>query len=116
MKSPTLIQLLYSEIEILKTLKHPNILNCLEVFSSNNNCYIITEFCAEGDLETRIRDWGAMSEMQARKLIYEVFAGLKYLSDNQIIHRDLKVANVFLNNGIAKIADFGFAKKLKSPT
>ena len=113
-KNKTLVDLLYSEIEILKTLKHPNILNCIEVFSSNNNCYIITEFCNEGDLETRIRDWGALSEMQARKFIYETFAGLKYLSDNHIIHRDLKVANIFLSAGVAKIADFGFARKLKS--
>lgn len=53
--------------------------------------------------------------MQARKLIYETFSGLKYLSDHHIIHRDLKVANIFLSNGIAKIADFGFVRKLKSP-
>lgn len=52
--------------------------------------------------------------MQARKIIYETYSALKYLSDNHIIHRDLKVANIFLNNGVSKIADFGFAKKLKS--
>lgn len=52
--------------------------------------------------------------MQARKFIYEVFAGLKYLSDNNIIHRDVKVANIFMSSGVAKIADFGFAKKLKT--
>jgi serine/threonine protein kinase len=40
---------------------------------------------------------------------------MKYLSDHQIIHRDLKVANVFMSNGAAKIADFGFVRKLKYP-
>jgi serine/threonine protein kinase len=58
MRTPALVQLLYSEIEILKTLKHANILNCLEVFTSANNCYIITEVCNDGDLETRLRKTG----------------------------------------------------------
>lgn len=36
------------------------------------------------------------------------------MSDNHIIHRDVKVANIFMSSGVAKIADFGFAKKLKT--
>ena len=43
----------------------------------------------------------------------DIFKGLRYLAQNFVIHRDIKVANVFLNNGIAKIADFGFAKFTK---
>lgn len=58
-KTPALLDLLYSEIEIVKTLRHPNILRCYEVFTSANNCYIITELC-DGDLETRIRSKGPM--------------------------------------------------------
>lgn len=42
-----------------------------------------------------------------------MFKGLKYLAENHVIHRDLKIANVFLHNGMAKIADFGFAKFTK---
>jgi serine/threonine protein kinase len=38
---------------------------------------------------------------------------LSYLAERNVIHRDLKVANVFLHNGRAKIADFGFAKFTK---
>jgi serine/threonine protein kinase len=40
-----------------------------------------------------------------------VYQGLKYLGEQHIVHRDLKIANIFLKNGTAKIADFGFAKK-----
>ena len=43
----------------------------------------------------------------------DIFSGLLYLSKKNVIHRDLKVANVFLHNGRAKIADFGFAKFTK---
>lgn len=111
MKTPALVQLLYSEIEILKTLKHNNILNCLEVFTSANNCYIITEVCNEGDLETRLRKTKFIDEPHCRRYFFDVYEGLKYLAEQNIVHRDLKVANLFLKNGVAKIADFGFAKR-----
>lgn len=110
-KTPALVQLLYSEIDILKTLKHPNVLNCLEVFTSTNNCYIITELCDGGDVESKIRAKGPLDEKDARKLIYEVYQGIKYLAEQNIVHRDIKIANIFLKNGIAKIADFGFARR-----
>jgi serine/threonine protein kinase len=42
--------MLEGEIEALKKLSHPNILKCHDIFSTTNNCYIITEFCNEGDL------------------------------------------------------------------
>lgn len=51
-----------------------------------------------------------MTEQQSLKIIKNVFDGLLYLEKNHIIHRDLKVANIFLKvNGETIIADFGFA-------
>lgn len=50
MRTTALRDLLKSEIEILKIVRHPNCLQCLDIFSSNNNCYIVTELCNEGDL------------------------------------------------------------------
>lgn len=60
-KTPALVDLLYSEIDIVKALNHPNILRCYEVFSSSNNCYIITEIC-DGNLESAIKRKGPMQE------------------------------------------------------
>lgn len=54
LKTTTLINLLRSEIEILRTLNHPNVLRCYDIISSANNCYIVTELCNEGDLETLV--------------------------------------------------------------
>ena len=54
-----------------------------------------------------------MDERRADPLIADILEGLLYLADKNIIHRDLKVANVFLSGGKAKIADFGFAKITK---
>ena len=59
MKAPTLHNLLESEIEILGAIKHPNILNCFEVFTSVNNCYIITEMC-DTDLEGFLKKTGSL--------------------------------------------------------
>lgn len=110
LKSQKLEELLFSEIDVLKKLNHPNILRCYEVFTSNRNCYIITEICNGGDLETKLRREHHFSEQSAQPIIKDIFSGLLYLSEKSVIHRDLKVANVFLHNGRAKIADFGFAK------
>jgi len=105
-------ELLFSEIEILKELNHPNVLRCSEVFTSNRNCYIITELCNEGDLENRIKKQ-KITRMDIDNIIADVYKGLRYLGSKNIIHRDLKIANIFVNNGMAKIADFGFALRSK---
>lgn len=110
LKSKKLEELLFSEIDVLKKLNHPNVLRCFDVFTSNRNCYIITELCNEGDLESKLRKHRFFPEPKAHPYIIDIFQGLLYLSDNQIIHRDIKVANIFIHNGRAKIADFGFAK------
>ena len=52
-------------------------------------------------------------ELEANPIIKDVFNGLLYLAHNNIVHRDFKSANIFLHNGKAKIADFGFAKEIK---
>jgi SNF-related kinase len=114
LKSKKLEELLFSEIEILKKLRHNNVLKCHEVFTSNRNCYIITELCNEGDLESKLRTRKTMKETEAENYIRDIFRGLLYLNDNHIVHRDLKIANIFIHNGEAKIADFGFAKATKT--
>lgn len=114
LKSKKLEELLFSEIDILKKLNHPNVLRCHEVFTSNRNCYIITELCDEGDLESKLRTKKCFKEFEADGYVRDVFKGLMYLAENYIVHRDLKVANIFIHKGQAKIADFGFAKFTKS--
>ena len=93
-------------------MNHPHVLRCMEVFTSNRNCYIITELCNEGDLESKVKKRGKLEDHEIRAIVADVFKGLQYLASKNIIHRDLKIANVFLNNGVAKIADFGFCKPL----
>lgn len=46
-------------------------------------------------------------------MICDIYLGLRYLAEQNIIHRDVKVANIFMRDGVCKIADFGFAKRSK---
>ena len=79
MHSNLLRDLLHSEIEVLKRLWHPNILKCYEVFFSANHCYIVTEYCNEGDLATAVRQKVSFDEKSALPVVTGVYEGLKYL-------------------------------------
>jgi serine/threonine protein kinase len=48
-------QMLEGEIDALRKLNHVNILKCFDIYSTKNNCYIITEFCTEGDLKNLLK-------------------------------------------------------------
>lgn len=49
-----------------------------------------------------------------KSIIYQMFQGLEYLHDNNIVHRDLKLTNLLINyNGVLKLADFGLARYLR---
>ena len=58
-------QLLNNEVEVLLQLKSPNILKVFDIFSSQNNTYIITEFCDKGDLASHIKKQGFLQEAVA---------------------------------------------------
>lgn len=62
-----------------------------------------------------LREHGSFSETDTRHYIYQLLIGLKYIHENNIIHRDLKLSNLLLNsNNTLKIADFGLATLLKN--
>lgn len=109
-------QLVVNETTILQQLNHPNVIRCRDIFQSKNNCYIVTDLYDSGDLETIITKKKCLQEKEIRPLIYGIYKGLLYLNEQNIIHRDFKPANIFLDsNGIPKIADFGFAVKSDKP-
>lgn len=103
--------MLKNEIQIMQELDHGNILRIQDVYHTHNNCYIVTQYCEGGSLDKYIKkhqnlDWG--------NIVFQLGDACKYLSLKKIIHRDLKPANIFLKNGVWKIGDFGFAKKLQN--
>lgn len=93
-------------------MDHPNVLRLREALLSERNCYIVTEICPGGNLEERIKR-GPLNNTEIAGLMLQLIEGLKYLRAMDVVHRDFKTANIFLSNGLAKIADFGLAKFYK---
>lgn len=103
-------------MNILKTLNHPNVISCYDVIMSTHNCYIVTELCEGGDLlsllKKTIKAGMKISDNQMAAIMRDILNAFRYLAEQGIVHRDIKPANIFFKKGTAKIADFGFAKKL----
>lgn len=60
-------------------------------------------------MDVLLKKKGTLDEQKAMPFIRDIFEALAYLQQINIVHRDLKAANVLINNGVAKLADFGFA-------
>ena len=103
---------LLSEIEILKKLDHPNIVRLYDVLNTSNNVYIITEYCNGGTLDEILKRERKLSEQQAIFVMKDLLHGFKEILKQNIVHRNIKPANIFVSDGRFKIGDFGFAKKV----
>ena len=99
-----------SEIDIMKTLNHINILKLYDVITHKNNLFLVLEYCNKGDLTNYIRSGDNTHDID---YIKQILCGLNYLYKNNILHRDIKPQNILINNNIIKICDFGFAKNIK---
>lgn len=99
------------EIQILKSLDHPNILKCYEIFEDDEKYYVATEYCSGGDLFGEILKMKKFSEAQAAEVMFQLLSALTYCHEKNVIHRDLKPENILLlgeENGFTlKVADFG---------
>jgi serine/threonine protein kinase len=107
--SQGLRKFLEHEIQINSSVDHPYVLKCFEISYTPTHCYLVTEYCPEGDLQRYVKSKGKLTEAEALRLLRQLVAGLKYLHEHQILHRDLKSSNVFIKRGDVRIADFGLS-------
>ena len=104
-----------NEINILRTMDHPNILKIFEFYISKHSYFIITELCSGGELFNEIIDRGPFDEKQSSYIMYQIFSAVNYCHNMSIIHRDLKPENILIvkrekNLLRIKICDFGTSK------
>jgi len=109
------IEGLSREIKLMQSINSENVIKLFDVKQSENNYYLIMEYCSGGDLE-RFRG-KKISESGVQSIIYQVSAALKTLLEKNIMHRDLKLSNLLLSSkesdAVIKLADFGLARELR---
>jgi serine/threonine protein kinase len=110
------IQGLRQEIDILKTLRHQNIIQMLDAFETPSDFCVVTEF-AQGELFEILEVDTSLSEEVVRTIAKQLVAALHYLHSNRIIHRDMKPQNILIAaDGTVKLCDFGFARAMSQDT
>jgi len=101
------------EIRLHKSVAHSNLVKLYSYFEDPNFVYIVLELCRKRSLMELHKRRKALTEPESRYFVHQILLGCLYLHDNKIIHRDLKLGNVFLNDSMeVKIGDFGLATKV----
>eukprot|EP00698_Gefionella_okellyi_P017356 TRINITY_DN505_c0_g1_i3.p1 TRINITY_DN505_c0_g1~~TRINITY_DN505_c0_g1_i3.p1 ORF type:complete len:578 (-),score=120.79 TRINITY_DN505_c0_g1_i3:256-1989(-) len=105
---------LKDEVAILSSLKHPNIVQIVEVFETDEKMYLVMELVTGGELFDSIIEKGHFAENDARKCFAAILRAVSFLHQRGIAHRDLKPENILLAKKedvtSVKISDFGLAR------
>jgi len=104
---------LEAEVEVMKSLKHRNIVRYIGTDRGPRYLHIFLEYASGGSIASMLQCFGTFGEDLIRRYMFQVLEGLEYLHRNDIVHCDVKGANVLVTEqGIAKLADFGCSKIL----
>ena len=111
------------EIDILKSLDHPNIIRVFEFYNTIRKFYIISELCNGGELFDQIIKFKNFDEKKASIIMNQLFSAINFCHSNKILHRDLKPENILMESFIdeknkktlnIKVIDFGTAEIFKN--
>jgi len=103
------------EAKAAASIKHPNVVDILDVGVWQERPYIVMELLMGHDLDSYLDRYGVLSETEIARLALPVIAGMMAVHDAGVVHRDLKPSNIFLSDGpegetIPKVLDFGVSK------
>ena len=107
------------EISVLKSYHHPNIVELLDIFITpvkppnyRGHVDLVFEYM-EHDINALVESKIQFTAGQIKNIMHQILTGIAYLHSNNIIHRDIKSANILLNNrGVVKLGDFGLARTI----
>ncbi|XP_021921705.1 cyclin-dependent kinase-like 1 isoform X2 [Zootermopsis nevadensis] len=110
---PLIRKIALREIRLLKNLKHPNLVNLLEVFRRKRKLHLVFEFCDHTVLAELEKFPQGCPELLTRQITWQTLQGVAYCHQHNCIHRDVKPENILLTaQGVVKLCDFGFARML----
>jgi len=103
------------EIDLLKSLQHNNIIKLVEYFEGPTTLAIVLEYASGGNLLEKVKNSreSRFSEALAKPIFTQLLQAIQYIHEKQIVHRDLKLENILLENSTSnniKLTDFGVAK------
>ncbi|XP_063372982.1 serine/threonine-protein kinase polo [Cydia amplana] len=102
------------EISIHRSLSHKHVVGFHSFFEDVSNIYIVLELCKRRSMMELHKRRKAITEPETRFFMHQILEGVRYLHSHRIIHRDLKLGNLFLNDELlVKIGDFGLAARIE---
>lgn len=110
---PKMEQKFQTELQIHSKMKHKSIVQFFRAFSFEKSTYLVLELCPNGSLMDMVKRRKGVTEPEIRFYSVQIAGAIKYMHSKGIIHRDLKMGNIFLDSQMnAKIGDFGLAALL----
>ena len=105
------------EARHIAQLKHPNIVNIIDVFEENGTAYYVMDFIEGGSLVEKVQREGSLPENMAKRYILQIADALNYIHQRYMNHLDVKPGNIMLSrNDNAILIDFGLSKQYDSQT
>ena len=106
---------LLEEIELLKTLDHPNIGQVVEMYEDKKKMYFVNEMMQGGTVYERVTRDHTFNEIKAANVIRQLLSALNYLHNNGFVHGDIKPQNIHfktLEDNMIKLIDFGTSRRI----
>ena len=98
-------------MQILKKVRHANVIRLLEVFESPKHLLMVMEYAGGGDLLQFVKKRRRLDESEARIIFKQVAFGIAHCHCRSVLHRDIKLDNILLDkDGDVKICDFGVSR------
>jgi len=119
-KMNTYYDIFKSEIDVMRKLTHPNIIDLYDVYENKKSLMLVMELCEGGELFDRIADYAkkgrAYNEKLAANVLKQILSALAFMHSHNICHCDLKPSNILFTTknreAQVKVIDFGFAQRL----
>ena len=101
------------EIVLHRQLDHPNVVKFVRHFEDRQFVHLLLELCPGRTLLHLVKERGRVGEEEVARYTGQILRGLAYLHSRHVLHRDLKLGNMFLKDTVVKIGDFGLASTFK---